>query len=143
MQRGRGLVQVVADPNVLISAVVTPGGTCARLLAELVSSPVRLVVSPLVLDEVERVLARPKFRAISAAQRTTYIAYLTTIGLAAADPPDDGNTLVARDPGDDYLVRLVQDDPSRILVTCDPHLLELAGTHPVVSPRDLLDRLPR
>jgi uncharacterized protein len=134
-------VQVVADPNVLVSAVVTPGGVCAQLLAELAVSPVQLIVSPLALDELRRVLARPRFEVISPEQRARYLTYVQTIGRAVADPPAGDEPLVERDPGDDYLIRLTLEDPSRILVTGDPHLLELAGRYPVVTPRSLLDRI--
>jgi hypothetical protein len=57
-------VRVVPDPNVLVSAVVRPEGVCAELLARLVEGAVVIVVSPLLLSEVERVLARPKFQRI-------------------------------------------------------------------------------
>jgi putative PIN family toxin of toxin-antitoxin system len=134
-------VQVVADPNVLVSAVASPGGVCAQLLAELVVSPARLVVSPLLLEELERVLIRPRFEAITPRQRARYLGYIATIAEVQADPPASDRVLVARDPGDDYLIRLVRGDPNRILVTGDRHLLDLAGTYPVVPPRTLLERL--
>jgi predicted nucleic acid-binding protein len=46
-----GLVQVVADPNVLVAAALTPGGVCAELLSKLLESPLELVASPLLLAE--------------------------------------------------------------------------------------------
>jgi putative PIN family toxin of toxin-antitoxin system len=135
-------VQVVADPNVLVSAVVTPAGVCAELLIRLAASPIRLVVSPLLLAEVRRVLERPRFAAITTEQRARYLGYLASIAVGAEDPAPTGEPLVESDPGDDYLLRLVLGDPSRILVTGDSHLLDLAGTYPIVSPRSLLERLP-
>lgn len=134
-------MQVVADPNVLVSAVVTPGGVCARLLDRIVVSPLQLVVSPQLLDEVERVLARPRFAAISPASRAAYVGYLGRIGVVVDDPPAEGASLVAADPGDDYLVRLTLAEDARLLVSGDAHLLALAGTVPVVAPRALLERL--
>jgi putative PIN family toxin of toxin-antitoxin system len=134
-------VQVVADPNVLVSAVVTPQGVCAELLAKLVESPLGIVVSPLLLDEVERVLGRRRFDRLPAALRAAYIEYLRRITRLEDDPPATRACLVAADPGDDYLVRLTLADSRRLLVTGDRHLLDLAGAYPVVMPRDLLDRL--
>jgi putative PIN family toxin of toxin-antitoxin system len=134
-------VQVVADPNVLVSAVVTPGGVCAELLDRLVVSSLQLVVSPQLLDEVDRVLARPRFAAITPASRAAYVRYLERVGVVVDDPPAVGPPLVAADPGDDYLVRLTVAGDARLLVSGDAHLLALAGTVPVVAPRALLERL--
>jgi predicted nucleic acid-binding protein len=57
------------------------------------------------------------------------------------DPSASAPTLVEADPTDDYLVQLALSAERRMLVSGDAHLLELAGTYPVVSPHELLDRL--
>ena len=134
-------MQVVADPNVLVSAAVAPEGVCAQLLAKLVESPVEIVVSAQLLAEVELVLGRPRFEVLPASLRAAYVEYLGRISRVDEDPPPTGAPLVAADPGDDYLVRLMLADDRRLLVTGDPHLLDLAGEYPIVSPRELLDRL--
>ena len=134
-------MQVVLDPNVLVSAVVTPEGVCAELLARLVEGAVVIVVSPLLLSEVERVLARPKFQRITASQRTVYGAYLGRTGVVTNDPPPGPEQLVPADPGDDYLVRLALAEPGRIIVSGDPHLLNCPGRYPIVSSKPLLERL--
>jgi uncharacterized protein len=138
-----GLVQVVADPNVLVSAALTPGGVCARLVSKLLESPLELVASPLLLAEVERVLWRPRFDRLPPALRASYVEFLRRITRPEADAPPVGAPLVGADPGDDYLVRLTLAGDRRLLVTGDRHLLELAGDYPIVSPRRLLDRLAR
>ena len=137
----RRSVRVVLDPNVLVAAVVAPGGVCAELLERLARSAVGIVLSRLVLAEVESVLVRPKFSRIDTTQRAAYLAFLERISTVVEDPPDPSTTLVERDPGDDYLVRLVIAEPGRLLVTGDPHLLELSHRHPIVSPRTFLDQL--
>ena len=138
-----GLVQVVADPNVLISAAVTPSGVCAQLLSKLLESPLELVASPLLLAEVERVLWRPRFNLLSPALRASYVEFLRRITRFEADPEGTGGPLVAADPGDAYLLRLTLAGDRRLLVSGDRHLLDLAGDYPIVSPRELLDRLAR
>jgi putative PIN family toxin of toxin-antitoxin system len=135
-------VHVVLDPNVLVSAVVTPGGVCARLLGRLVESPIVIVVSPRLLEEVERVLARPRFQAIPAALRAAYVDYLRRSTRVQADPAGEDTILVTADPSDDYLLRLTLADSRRLLVTGDRHLLDLSGPYPIVSPNTLLQRLP-
>ena len=136
-----GLVQVVADPNVLVSAAVTPNGVCAQILARLLNSPLELVASPLLLDEVERVLWRPRFDQLAPALRASYVAFLHRIARIEEDPVPTEGRLVAADPGDDYLVLLTLAGDRRLLVTGDRHLLDLAGEYPIVSPRELFDRL--
>jgi len=128
------LVRVVADPNVLVSAAVTPSGVCAQLLSRLLESSLEIVASPLLLGEVERVLRRPRFDLLAPALRSSYVEYLRRITRIVEDPPAGGSSLVAADPSDDYLVRLT--------LAGDRHLLDLAGVYPIVSPRELLARLP-
>lgn len=140
-RRAPSHVQVVADPNVLVSAVVTPRGACAELLGKLVASPLEIVVSPMLLDEVERVLRRRRFADLPTRLRAAYLAYLSRISRLDDDPPAGGAHLVAADPGDDHLLRLTLADDRRLLVTGDRHLLDLADEYPVVAPRDLLERL--
>jgi uncharacterized protein len=138
-----GLVQVVLDPNVLVSAALTPGGVCAELLSKLLESPLELVASPLLLAEVERVLWRPRFDRLPPVLRASYVVFLRRITRPEADPPPAERPLVAADPRDDYLVRLTLAADRRLLVSGDRHLLDLAGVYPIVSPRELLDRLAR
>ncbi len=134
-------MQVVPDPNVLVSAAAAPGGVCGQLLDLLAESSLEIVASPLLVAEVGRVLARPKLSAIGEAQRTAYLEHLRRISRVEADPPGESRALVEADPGDDYLIRLTLAAPGRLLVSGDPLLLALAGTYPVLSPRVLLDRL--
>lgn len=136
-----GLVQVVVDPNVLVSAAVSPSGVCARLLAKLLDSPLEIVASPLLLDEVERVLRRPRFDHLAPALRSSYVAFLHRSARIEEDPAPTGGSLVAADPGDDYLVLLTLAGDRRLLVTGDRHLFDLVGEYPITSPRELLDRL--
>jgi uncharacterized protein len=135
-------VQLVPDPNVLVSAVVTPGGVCAELVRALDESPLIIVTSPLLLAEVERVLGRPRFSGLPAALRPRYLDFLRRLSTVEDDPPGGGPPLVPADPGDDYLVRLTLAGERRVLVSGDQHLLACADRYPIVAPRAVLDRLP-
>jgi hypothetical protein len=66
-----------------------------------------LIVSPLLLSELERVLSRPRFAvSIDRAQVDGLITGLMEDAVLVEDPPaDPGLTL---DPGDDYLVALAR-----------------------------------
>ena len=132
-------MQIVPDVNVLVSAAVTPEGVCRTLLDALERSPLDLVVSPLLLMEVDRVRRDPG--SIPGDPAPWVPRHVSGLALIEADASPDPQPLVEADPGDDYLVRLVLAATDRILVTGDPHLLALAGTYPIVDPRTLLDRI--
>lgn len=134
-------MQVVLDPDVLVSALATPGGACAELLAELVVSAVEIVVSDDLLEELRVVLDRPRFAHLPSADIAAFHAYLRGVCLVQDDPAGAPADPSSSDPGDDYLICLALAVPRRVLVTGDRHLLDLAGTIPVVAPRELLDAL--
>ncbi|NLF37916.1 PIN domain-containing protein [bacterium] len=52
---------VVVDTNVLVSAFISPGGTCAMVLDWLIVHHERWIVTPLMLEEYRDVLLRPAF----------------------------------------------------------------------------------
>ena len=133
-------MQVICDPNVLVSAAVTPNGVCAQLLVGLSEAPQQLIVSPLLLAELRTVLGRPRFATppdlVQAFER-----YLRLIAVEEADPAPSAGGVGSADSKDDYLIRLTLAAPRRLLVTGDRHLLDLAGPVPVATPRVLLDGL--
>jgi putative PIN family toxin of toxin-antitoxin system len=96
-----------------------------------------LVVSPMLLSELENVLEREKFRRYADLETIRdYFDLLRRDAVAAPDaerPPP----LRSADPDDDYLIALAQSQ-NAILVSGDSHLLDLVGGAPILSPRDLL-----
>lgn len=134
-------MQVVCDPNVLVSALATPGGVCAELLAELAAAPVQIVTSPRLIAELCRVLDRPRFAHLPQDDIRTFCVHLARVSAVDDDPPAREGDPGSIDPKDDYLIHLTLATPGRLLVTGDRHLLDLAGSVPVVTPRVLLDGL--
>lgn len=55
------MTRLVLDTNVIVSAVLTPHGPCAALLAAVLNGSADLVLDARVFDEYREVLARPKF----------------------------------------------------------------------------------
>jgi len=53
-------VQAVLDPNVIISALLSPNGSPARVVQAWLDGGYELVVSPLLLGELDRALDHPK-----------------------------------------------------------------------------------
>ena len=66
--------RAVLDTNVLVSALISPGGPSAALLLELRAGAFELVVSPALLAELREVLGREKFRRyVTEAEAIAYV----------------------------------------------------------------------
>ena len=129
--------RAVLDPGVLVSALINPDGSPARLLAEARDGGVELVVSPLLLGELEEVLRRPKFRRYADLDTVRdFVDLVRRVGLHVPDP-DGQPPLRSADPDDDYLIALAHRQ-SALLVSGDRHLLELTDGAPILAPADLL-----
>lgn len=129
--------RAVLDPGVLVPALISPAGAPARLLTEVRDGGIELVVSPLLLAELEGVLAREKFRRYVDLETVgDYVELLRREGLHVADP-EAPSPMSCADPDDEYLLTLAYVQ-SAILVSGDRHLLDLADRAPILSPADLL-----
>jgi uncharacterized protein len=132
-------VRAVLDPNVLISGVLSRSGAPAALLSGWVNGEFDLVVSDLLLEELERALAYPELRPrISAEDAAVLIMLLRDSAIRGHDPADPPAR--SGDRGDDYLLALAEHERA-VLVSGDRHLLALADRFPVRSPRAFLAEL--
>jgi uncharacterized protein len=134
-------VLVILDTNVLVSAVVSPSSTCARLLRAVRQREVACAVSPSLLGELEAALARPKLRRyVTVGEASRYSAELRTLCDVVREPAVAVG--VTRDPKDDYLVALALAVGADLLVSGDRDLIEAGLVKPVVvTPRDAVERL--
>jgi uncharacterized protein len=133
----RGVKRAVLDPSVLVSALITPAGTPAKLLAASRSGSFELIVSPLLLDELRLVLRRKKFRGYVDLDGADRYVDLLRRDATFADDPAGPPPIRCRDPDDDYLIALAH-DRAAALVSGDDDLLELAGKIPVFTPAEFL-----
>ena len=130
--------RAVLDPNVLISALLSPSGSPAALIARWLAGEFELVVSELLLAELHRALAYPRLRSrITHDQATAFVDLLGRTATTVADPVTSARR--SRDPGDDYLLALAEAGAA-VLVTGDEDLLAL-GDVPVLSPAAFLETL--
>jgi uncharacterized protein len=131
------VTRAVLDPGVLVSALITPTGIPAKLLLAARGGSFELVVSPLLLEELESVLRGEKFRRyVDLDVVAAYLDLLRCDAQLAADP-DTPPPIRCVDPDDDYLIALAH-SRSAALVSGDRHLLELARKIPVFSPAEFL-----
>jgi uncharacterized protein len=133
-------MRVVLDANVLISAILSPRGAPARIIAAWQAGAFDLVVSPLLLAEVRRALAYPKLaRLVPPADADAFVAWLARQAELVADPAG-ASPVHCDDPGDEYLIALAAAERA-LLVSGDVHLTTLAPRIPVRSPSGFLAEL--
>lgn len=101
----------VIDTNVLVSAVLTPGGTCDTILRAAVDGRIRLAWNASMLAEYRAVLLRPKFG----------LSPQTVAALLAAFGPVDQVSLrpapALPDPDDEVFLSAALATADKILVT--------------------------
>jgi putative PIN family toxin of toxin-antitoxin system len=133
--------RVVCDVGVVISGLLSPGGPPAALLDLWRDGVFDIAVSLLWLEELDRVIARPKIaRYIDASDAAELREAILRQAVLIEDPPNEPG--LTSDPGDDYLVSLARVGHADLLVSGDHHLLDLHDPVPaVVSPRAFLDSL--
>jgi putative PIN family toxin of toxin-antitoxin system len=135
------------DPNVLVSALISPRGVPARVVKAAWEGRYELIVSDLLLSELEEVLWRDKFRKyVTYDEISQYLLFLRIASTLATEGEVKPSS---PDPKDDYLVALARSSQAHFLVSGDPHLLGLEGINhgegglltQVITPRLFLEEL--
>jgi putative PIN family toxin of toxin-antitoxin system len=133
--------RAVLDTNVLVSALISPGGPSAALLLELRAGAFELVVSPMLPAELGDVLGRPKLRPyVTAPEATACVEFIGHEAMIHDDPLAALEPLSA-DPDDEYLLDLARAAATDVLVSGDSHLLVLRDIVPVMTPAEFLASL--
>jgi putative PIN family toxin of toxin-antitoxin system len=135
------VIRVVVDPGVFISALIgSRGGAPDIIVRAFIDDRIAVVVSPLLLAELERVLRRAKFADYADERaRREFVDRIRRHAAIAEDPADV--PAVTRDRNDDYLVALAQNEGVDALVSGDRDLLDAELGTAVWSPRELADRI--
>jgi putative PIN family toxin of toxin-antitoxin system len=132
-------VRAVLDANVLISALLSPGGAPAGLTARWLAGDFELIASERLLVELERALAYPKLRArIDGDDAAKFVSAVRRWARLAPDVRSPPARSAAAD--EDYVVALAENERA-VLVSGDQHLLQLAGELPVYPAREFLEAL--
>lgn len=133
-------MRAVLEINVIVSALLSPTGSPARILRAWTDGAFDLIVSPMLLDGLARVLAYPKLRPhITTDEAAGIVEWLRREATLLSDPSDTP-PIRSTDSADDHLIALAA-NASAFLVTGDSDLLDLAGRSPVLAPRAFLERL--
>lgn len=135
--------RVLVNPGVFVAALISRTGTPARMLRHWLDGAFDLLVSPAVLAELEKVLAREKFhRHFTHRQATAFLAVLRERGVVVTDP--ERVEPRTRDAADDYLLALAESADADAIISGDKDLTELVDAPvTVLTPHEFLERLER
>jgi putative PIN family toxin of toxin-antitoxin system len=126
-------VRAVVDVNVLVSGVLSVKGASAEILRASRDGQFELVISEMLLAELQRTLAYPKLRQrIPAEKAAAFTSWVRDHGTLTDDPASPPQ-VSSRDPDDDYLLALAINRRA-YLVTGDQDLLVLSGDLPILTP---------
>jgi putative PIN family toxin of toxin-antitoxin system len=133
-------VRAVVDVNVLISGVLSAKGSSAEILRASRDGQIELVVSEMLLAELERALAYPKLRKrIPPEKGAAFINWVRDHATVAEDPAGPP-PISSRDSDDDYLLALAIDRRA-YLVTGDQDLLDVSTDLPILTPAQFATKL--
>jgi putative PIN family toxin of toxin-antitoxin system len=133
--------RAVLDTNVLVSALISPGGPSAALVLELRAGAFELVAAPTLLAELSEVPGREKIRRyVTQAEAVAYVDLIRYAATVLVDPAPSARPLCT-DPDDEYLVDLARAAAADVLVSGDAHLLDLRDRLPVMTPAEFLSML--
>lgn len=134
-------MRAVLDPNIIIAGLLSASGSPARTLKAWQDGRFALIVSPALLNELQRALAYPKLRKrIPEASATAILDLLArgaTVAPDVVDPPPR-----SADRADDNLLALAEQHRA-VLVSGDSDLTDLAEEYPVFTAAEFLDWLDR
>jgi uncharacterized protein len=133
------VLRVVLDPNVLVSALISPAGVPAQVVEAVLDGEIDHIASLRWLSEANGLAARPRFRRwFTQEDADALVERLWVVAEVAVDHAEA--EVLTRDPEDDYLVALARDAGCDLIVSGDADLLAFGGPPEVVTPRQFLDR---
>jgi putative PIN family toxin of toxin-antitoxin system len=143
------MIRAVFDTNVLISALFSPKRPPAQLLELALQGKIRLIISPHLIAEIERVLTYPKVKKLLKKRNTG----LGEVGEAIAKvlkgavwtPGDLTVEAVPDDPADDMVLACAVEGNADFIISGDHHLLDLKNYQgiKIVTPARFLELMAR
>jgi putative PIN family toxin of toxin-antitoxin system len=115
------MLRVVLDTNVLVSAIISDGKS-RELLKMGITNQYSVLISDLILKELNIVLRRPKFKISEDEVQRTILAIIRTADVVNVKTKIKA---VKEDPKDDMIIETAIDGNADIIVTGDSHLIAL------------------
>jgi len=140
------MIQAVVDANVFVSGVINPHGTPGQILRAARERRFQLVLSHLILEEIDRVLHYPdtaKYHQMGKEEIRLFMEGLSHLALLT--PGELALHVITADPSDNKYLACAVEARADYIVSGDDHLLALRRFHdviPILTPREFLSILP-
>ncbi len=131
--------KITVDTNILISAVVFPGGAIAKIMDLVITRQCIIYVSDKIIEEFSDVMKRKFFRTgvfldddIDLIREIAVVVY-----------PEETINVIKSDPSDNRILECAVESDSDVIISGDKHLLTLKKYRkiPIMTPADLLRKL--
>lgn len=138
------MIRAVFDTNQFVSSLIAMSGVQAKLLRTWRDGRFELVSSPLIIDEIQRVLNYPKIRrryGLNPQQISFMVALIAEYAtIVKGDTPLD---IIRDDPPDNAILACALEAEAHYIVSGDRHLLSLSVFQgiPIVTGRRFLDEI--
>jgi putative PIN family toxin of toxin-antitoxin system len=116
-------LRVVLDTNILISALIFPGGEPEAVYRLAIERRIDLVTSPALLAELGRILTE-KF-GWDATRAEEAVAQIARIGVVVE--PRERVLVIEEDPADDRVLEAAAEGDAEFIVSGDRHLLRFGS----------------
>ena len=139
------MIRAVFDTNVFTSALFNPKGPPAQLLELGLQGKIRLIISPQIIAEIERVLTYPKVKKLLKKRKTTphevAEAIAKALKVAVLTPGDLTVAAIPDDPADDMVLACALEGNADFIISGDHHLLDLKNYQgiKIVNPARFLE----
>lgn len=135
-------MRIVLDTNQHISAIIRPKGHPAQIVRLWQNGLIELAISPLILEEFEIVVHRPRIQQRYNLSDTDITEYLEVLKKFTVLVP--GTMIVDAvpdDPDDNIVIACAIETEADVIVTGDQHLLSLGSYQeiPIVTAVDFLN----
>jgi uncharacterized protein len=129
-------MKIVIDANVYASSLIKPDGIPGKILIFILNSKqYKIVTSPSIFNELERILWYQKVRSRIMFSDKELKAWLFSMRLLTEEVVDSNyissKIIVEKDPDDDKYILAAMATKARIIITGDKHLLDLNPYHKI------------
>ena len=116
-------MRIVLDSNILARAASGPPSPAAELLLRALRSPYTICISPVLLDELNRILRYDRVRKMHRMPDSEIDAFIDHLRVSCLIvEPTKSTTTISTDPDDDWVIATAVQAESRVICTLDRHL---------------------
>ena len=123
------MTRIVIDTNLLVSAILTPGGNPAKILKLILERKLNLIISPAILKEARQVFNYPKLIKLLEKNKITSAevdGFLDKMSKIAVITPGQLNVdAIPEDPADNKILACAVEGGADYIISGDHHLTDL------------------